>query len=390
MRKPSAQLLMGLLLGSHLSFAQAAGQDSISQVDLEINSLMDKHNISGMAVAIIRPGETSIFNYGMDAPINGSLVNDKTLFEIGSLSKPFTATLASIADSQGKFDLKAPISSFLPELHGTAFDDITGENLATYTGGGLPLFVPEDITNHASLMNWYREWQPTEAIGESRTYSNLSIGLLGLATAASFDDDFVSVMHSEVFEPLGMSQTWYEVPDAQTDHYAMGEDREGKSARVSPGMLDDQAYGIKTTANDLATFVQANLGLLELDETLQASIYATQRGHYQVGQMTQGLVWEEYTLPVKLQTLLSGNGYDMILEPNFAEAITPPLEPRDDVWVNKTGSTNGFGAYVAMVPGKQAGIVMLANKNYPNEARVESAFRIMVSLGVIEGHNERE
>ena len=100
--------------------------------------------------------------------------------------------------------------------------------------------------------------------------------------------------------------------------------------------------------------------------------------------MTQGLVWEQYPLPVKLQTLLSGNGYDMILEPNVAEAIVPPMEPRDDVWVNKTGSTNGFGAYIAMVPAKQVGIVMLANKNYPNETRVESAFRIMVSLGVIE------
>ncbi|MBU2955859.1 serine hydrolase [Marinobacter sp. F3R08] len=141
---------------------------------------------------------------------------------------------------------------------------------------------------------------------------------------------------------------------------------------------------MKTTANDLAKFVQANLGLLKLDETLQAAIYSTQRGHYHVGEMTQGLVWEQYPLPVKLQTLLSGNGYDMILEPNVAEAIVPPMEPRDDVWVNKTGSTNGFGAYIAMVPGKQVGIVMLANKNYPNEARVESAFRIMVSLGVIE------
>lgn len=390
MRKPSAQLLMGLLLGSHLSFAQAAGQDLKSRVDLEIKSLMDKYNISGMAVAIIRPGETSIFNYGMDARINGSLVNDKTLFEIGSLSKPFTATLASVADLQGNFDLKAPISSVLPELHGTAFDDITGENLATYTGGGLPLFVPEDITNHASLMKWYREWQPTEAIGESRTYSNLSIGLLGLATAASLDDEFVASMHSEVFEPLGLSQTWYDVPLTQTEHYAMGEDREGKPTRVSPGLLDDQAYGIKTTVTDLARFVQANLGLLELDEALQGAIYATRRGYYQVGEMTQGLVWEEYPLPVTLATLRSGNGYDMILEPNVTKAITPPTEPRNDVWVNKTGSTNGFGGYVAMVPDKQTGIVMLANKNYPNEARIESAFRIMISLGVIKVNSERD
>jgi beta-lactamase class C len=43
-----------------------------------------------------------------------------------------------------------------------------------------------------------------------------------------------------------------------------------------------------------------------------------------------------------------------------------------------------------MVPGKQTGIVMLANKNYPNEARIESAFRIMVSLGVIEENSERD
>lgn len=390
MKKRSAQFLIGLILGSNLSFAHSAGQDIRGKVDLEIESLMKQHDIPGMAVAIIRPSGTSIFNYGTVARTNGSPVNDKTLFEIGSLSKPFTATLASIADLKGKFDLKAPISSVLPELHGTVFDDITGENLATYTGGGLPLFVPEDITNHASLMKWYREWQPTEAIGGSRTYSNLSIGLLGLATAASLDNEFAASMHSEVFEPLGMSQTWYEVPDVQTDHYAVGEDREGRSTRVSPGLLDDQAYGIKTTVRDLAKFVQANLGLLKLEETLQEAIYATQRRHYQVGKMTQGLVWEQYPLPVELPTLLAGNGYDMILEPNVAEAITPPIEPGDDVWINKTGSTNGFGGYVVMVPGKQTGIVMLANKNYPNEARIESAFRIMVSLGVLEDNIERD
>lgn len=390
MKKLSARLLIGLLLVSDLTIAQTSGEDIKHQVDLAIKPLMEQQNIPGMAVAIIRPSGITVFNYGVDARFHGSNVDNATLFEIGSLTKPFTATLASIADLQGKFDLKAPISSALPQLQGTAFDAITGENLATYTGGGLPLFVPKEVTSHASLMTWYREWQPTETIGESRTYSNLSIGLLGLATAASLDNEFAASMHSEVFEPLGMSETWYEVPDVQTDHYAFGEDREGRSIRVSPGLLDDQAYGIKTTVRDLAKFVQANLGLLELEETLQEAIYATQRRHYQVGEMTQGLVWEQYPLTVELRTLLAGNGYDMILEPNVAEAITPPTEPGDDVLINKTGSTNGFGGYVAMVPGKQTGIVMLANKNYPNEARIEAAFRIMVSLGVLEDNIERD
>ena len=96
--------------------------------------------------------------------------------------------------------------------------------------------------------------------------------------------------------------------------------------------------------------------------------------------MTQGLGWESYAYPVAIETLLAGNSLEMILEPNPANRLTPPLAPRQAAYYNKTGSTNGFGGYVAFVPSEQIGIVLLANRNYPNQARIEAAHHILTAL----------
>ncbi|WP_110650261.1 class C beta-lactamase [Salinicola peritrichatus] len=381
---------LGVLSGASAVLAQDESNETRQVLDPIVESLLREQDIPGMAVAVVSPAGTLIANYGLADRESGTPVDDDTLFEIGSLSKTFTATLAALASVEGKLDLEAPVSRYLPELEGSAFDDVTGLNLGTHTAGGLPLFVPDEVTDRESLMAWYRQWQPSEPIGESRTYSNLGIGLLGLEASASLDRDFVTAMRARVFDALDMRQTWYDVPDAQMPNYAMGEDKDGQPIRVAPGVLDDEAYGIKTTAADLARLAQANLGLLALDDDPQQAIDVTREGHYRVGDMTQDLIWEQYPLPVALDTLLAGNGYEMILKSNVAKPIDPPQAPREDVWINKTGSTNGFGAYVVMLPGQQTGLVMLANRNYPNDARVEAAYRILSGLDLIGGDDPRQ
>ena len=89
---------------------------------------------------------------------------------------------------------------------------------------------------------------------------------------------------------------------------------------------------------------------------------------------------EQYASPVKLDDLVQGNGPQVAFQPNPVTTLQPPLPPQQAVWVNKTGGTTGFGAYAAFVPAKKIGVVILANKNYPNEERVKLAYRIIEGL----------
>jgi beta-lactamase class C len=84
--------------------------------------------------------------------------------------------------------------------------------------------------------------------------------------------------------------------------------------------------------------------------------------------------------PTDLDRLLAGNSAQVIFKANEVSRVTPPSLSQQNVLINKTGSTNGFGAYIAFVPAKGIGIVMMANKNYPIPARVKAAYQILTAL----------
>jgi beta-lactamase class C len=374
-------VFVGLCATTAVSHAAENPQNRIRKtVDAAIQPVMAKYNIPGMAVGIIVAGKPYVFLYGVASTETRQPVTRDTMFELGSVSKTFTATLTCYAQLTGHLSLSDKTSKYLPSLQNSKFGNVSLLNLGTHTPGGLPLQVPDNIQNNDELMQYFKQWQPAYAPGTYRTYTNLGIGTLGLITAKSMGQDFATLMEQRLFPALGMKSTYIHVPAAKMADYAQGYTKEGAPIRMAIGVLSSEAYGIKTTAPDMVRFMEDNMRLVKLDRKFQRAITDTHTGYFKAGPMTQDLIWEQYPYPVTLHALLDGNSAAMAFHATPVTAIQPPENPREDVWINKTGSTNGFGTYIAFVPEKRLGIVMLANKNYPNDARVTAAFKILTTL----------
>lgn len=363
--------------------ADAADADSArirKTVDDTIKPLMALHGIAGMAVGVVVDGKPYVFDYGLASKESKQPVTRDTLFELGSVSKTFTATLASYAQIQGDLSLNDPVSKYLPSLAGSEFGKVTLLNLGTHTPGGLPLQVPDDVHDNEQLMQYFKAWRPTQPPGTIRTYANPGIGTLGLITAKSMKQDFDALMQARLFPALGLTHSYIDVPAAKRRDYAQGYAKDDKPIRMKGGVLSSEAYGVRSTAADMTRFLQINMDMVKIDPAFQRAVTATHTGYYRAGPMTQDLIWEQYPYPAALQSLIDGNAASMIMNATPATAIDPPQAPRDDVWINKTGSTNGFGSYIAFVPKERVGIVMLANRNIPNDERVKAAYAIITSL----------
>lgn len=357
-----------------------AATDLQAVVDANVKPLMQQQSIPGLVVGVVRDGKAQYFNYGVAATDTRQPVSENTLFEVGSVSKTFTATLAGYAVATGALTLSDPASHYLPALGGGTFAHISVLNLGTYTAGGLPLQFPAKADNSQGMISYFQHWKPDFAPGTQRLYSNPSLGLFGYLAAQSLKQPFDQAMEKTLLPALGLKHTFVKVPQSQMSLYAQGYGKDGKPVRVGPGAMDSEAYGIKTSAADLLKYVDVNMHPANLDKTLQQAITVTHTGYYSVDGMTQGLGWEMYPYPIQLDALIAGNSTPMAMEPHKVNWLTPPQAPRADTLVNKTGSTNGFGAYVAYVPSKGVGVVILANKNYPNAERVKVAHAILSGM----------
>jgi len=348
-------------------------------IDDAVKPVIAQYGIPGLVVGVSIAGRRHFGEYGF-ASGTRILATRDTLFELGSISKTFTATLAATAEIAGKLSLGDTVGQHLPELAARPIGQARLLDLGTHTAGGFPLQIPDSVKTEAELMDWYRAWKPKFAPGTVRTYANPSIALLGIVTARAMGESFTALAEGLLFPALGLKRSYIDVPAAEMAAYAWGH-RDGKPVRVGPSPIATEAYGVKSNAVDMLRFLEVNMGVAtgegSVPEPVARAVAATHTGYYRTGPFIQDLIWEQYPWPVALEKMVAGNSTVSSLHAVPAAAILPPMAPSADTILNKTGSTGGFGAYVVCIPAKELGIVMLANQGYPNEVRTKAAYAVI-------------
>ncbi|ADY82440.1 beta-lactamase [Acinetobacter pittii PHEA-2] len=378
-KKISCLLLSPLFIFSTSIYADNTPKDREIKklVDQNFKPLLDKYDVPGMAVGVIQNNKKYETYYGLQSVQDKKAVSSSTIFELGSVSKLFTATAGGYAKNKGKISFDDTPGKYWKELKNTPIDQVNLLQLATYTSGNLGLQFPDEVQTDQQVLTFFKDWKPKNSIGEYRQYSNPSIGLFGKVVALSMNKPFDQLLEKTIFPDLGLKHSYVNVPKTQMQNYAFGYNQENQPIRVNPGPLDAPAYGVKSTLPDMLSFINANLNPQKYPKDIQRAINETHQGFYQVGTMYQALGWEEFSYPAPLQTLLDSNSEQIVMKPNKVTAISK--EPSVKMF-HKTGSTNGFGTYVVFIPKENIGLVMLTNKRIPNEERIKAAYAVLNAI----------
>ncbi|MEM7755434.1 MAG: serine hydrolase domain-containing protein [Planctomycetota bacterium] len=188
-------------------------------VDRHTAPLIDAGLVPGMVVAIHKNDQTAFYPVGSLTPGGDNAPTADTLYEIGSITKVFTALLLADADRRGELEIDGPLADSTPE--GTTvptFEDsdtqITLRHLASHTSGlpRLPAnFAPADITNPYADFTEANAWQALAAStlatkpGTTYAYSNYATGLLGTILANAAGTTYEDLLDTRIFTPLGMT-----------------------------------------------------------------------------------------------------------------------------------------------------------------------------------------
>ncbi|WP_367128754.1 serine hydrolase domain-containing protein [Saccharothrix sp. HUAS TT1] len=307
---------------------------------------------TGVAVAARHDGQRVVLCSGVTARDDPSPVRPDTRFELGSLTKTFTALLLADAVARGEVGYDDPVERHLPpgSLHRVRHP-VTPTRLATHTSG-LPQLPPGLL--RAAVPHWstnpYRAFGPDDLVAAARRtrarppgrvrYSNFGVALLGLALSRAAGRPYEDLVAERVLRPLGLADTGCATTPQATGHLR-GRPRPPWEI---PGM--PAAGVLRSSADDLLRYLEAHLAPRD------------------------GALSEALTEVVRPR-----------LDPDLCLVWNLRRKPGHDLLFH-SGGTRGFTAFAGFSPQSGAALVVLTNAGpvVGGGGRIQSAYEALHSL----------
>jgi beta-lactamase class C len=371
-----------LLLIIHIAKADQNTTSTETLVKKAIADFMYKNHVPGVAVELYVNGKPYFYNFGYANRDEKKPVTQKTIFEIGSITKLFTSLLLAEQVNAGNLQLNAPITRYLPELP-ARFSQVTLQDLATHTAG-LPVNAPEKITDQSALITFLADGSLSATPGTQWNYSNLGMGLLGYALEHATQQSTDQLYIQNILVPLHMQAIGLAVPKKLQAQYAQGYDKDGNNAPCCQLKLLPAAWGMEASAHDMLLFLHAAIDLPGTPKNIAQAMRITQTPYVLLPNMQQGLGWQIHSL--NYHTLEDLQFAPLTMDTGPLPATTLPRNKRlftRNALLDKTGATFGFRSYIAVIPAKQSGIVILANHYVSNGAIVNLGRYILLQTARI-------
>lgn len=266
------RILLSAVVAVALLFTGVDAQESRSaQIQALLKARVDAGRGVGMVAGTVdADGKTAIAAYGNPGPDALPLDAD-SVFEIGSITKVFTATLLADMAERGEVKLDDPIAKYLPSNMRVPSRNgrlITLIDLSTQTSG-LPR-LPDNM-KPANPRNPYADYTVTLLYeflsrhelrrdpGAEFEYSNLGVGLLGHVLALRAGKSYEALVKDRILDPLDMDHTAITLTPWMTKHLATGHNNNGEVMQNWDVGALTAAGGIRSTMNDMLKFARANL-----------------------------------------------------------------------------------------------------------------------------------
>ena len=299
----------------------------------------------GLSIGILHDGKTWFYGYGETTKGNKIIPDAGTIFEIGSITKTFTATMLGIAVGEGKIKLDDPVNKYLPDsIPQLQYNGkiATIRNLSNHTSG-IPRMPPnfqqtvkngeDPYANYTirDLYSFLHDLKLTREPGTEFEYSNAAVGLLGTILQKIYGKPYEDLLLSLVVNPLDMKDTRVHIRPTDSARFASGyNDRGVYNGPWNLSAAFAGAGAIRSTSRDMLKYAAAEMDMPGVPMPLEKSMQLTHDITFQDGNTRIGLGWIH----------LRSAGNDFLFH---------------------NGGTGGYRSYLGIDPQRKIAVVLLSN-----------------------------